>query len=347
MAGAVAPAVVAVVVGVTGVAGSEPDRRGSVEFRFQDPAIIESSGLVVSDELFVTVNDSGDSGRVFVVDPADGRTVGVTTWSPDPVDVEAIAPAGPGEVWVGDIGDNAAARDSVTVARVPVGRGDLEVAVPTYELVYPDGARDAETLLMDPQGRLLVVTKGLLGGEVLRAPVRLDPDGPNLLRRVGTAVGVATDGAFFPDGRHLVVRTYTGATIYDYPGLEAVASFDLPAQNQGEGIAVAADGSVFVSTEGSGTPVLRVRVPARVQTVLAGPPTGSPSSPTGPPTATTAEPPTTSPAPRSDATASSRADQEGSSWLVMVALILLVLVLVGFVVVSTVVAVVRRDRPRG
>ena len=48
-------------------------------FRFADPAIVESSGLTVADGLVSTVNDSGDSARVFTVDADSGRTVGVTT----------------------------------------------------------------------------------------------------------------------------------------------------------------------------------------------------------------------------------------------------------------------------
>ena len=39
-----------------------------VAFTFQDPEIVESSALVATGDLFLTVNDSGDSGRVFVVD---------------------------------------------------------------------------------------------------------------------------------------------------------------------------------------------------------------------------------------------------------------------------------------
>ena len=49
---------------------------------------------------------------------------------------------------------------------------------------------------------------------------------------------IATDGAFFPDGRHLVVRDYGRAVVYAFPVLEAVAEVDLPEQQQGEGIAV-------------------------------------------------------------------------------------------------------------
>ena len=54
-----------------------------------------------------------------------GETVGVTGWTADPTDVEALAPAGPGSVWVGDIGDNRGLRDSITVAEVPVQPGDV------------------------------------------------------------------------------------------------------------------------------------------------------------------------------------------------------------------------------
>ena len=72
-----------------------------------------------------------------------------------PTDVEALAPAGRGQVWVGDIGDNRSARSQVQVARIPVGRGDRDVSPTVYDLVYPDGAHDAETLVSDPRtGRL-------------------------------------------------------------------------------------------------------------------------------------------------------------------------------------------------
>ena len=91
----------------SGTAAAPPPDEGRVVFRFQDPAIVEASGLVVQDGLFLTTNDSGDTGRVFAVDPDTGRTTGVTTWASEPQDVEALAPAGGGEVWVGDIGDNA------------------------------------------------------------------------------------------------------------------------------------------------------------------------------------------------------------------------------------------------
>jgi hypothetical protein len=243
--------------------GDEVD--GRVEMRFQDPQITEASGLVVRDGLVVTVNDSGDTARVFTVDPSTGRTVGVTSWDAEPVDDEALAPAGPGKVWVGDIGDNDAVRPSVTVTRVPVGRGDRDVAGASYELVYPDGAVDAETLLADPTtGRLYLVSKEVFGGTVYAAPEQLDPDGPNRLRPVGRALGIATDGAFLPDGEHVVVRDYRQAAFYTWPGLDLVGEVDLPAERQGEAIAVDEEYSIHVTSEGIEAPVLRVDLPTRL-----------------------------------------------------------------------------------
>jgi hypothetical protein len=230
-------------------------------FHFTDPEITESSGLVARDGLVVTMNDSGDSNRVFTVDPATGDTVGVTRWQGEATDIEALAPAGKGEVWVGDIGDNTGSRDHVEVARVPVGRGDREVHAPTYRLVYPDGPHDAETLLVDPAtGRLYVVAKEFIG-RLYAAPDDLDPDGPNRLTAVDEVLGIATDGTFTPDGKHLVLRNYGQAAVYTWPGLQRVAQVDLPRQPQGEGIAISESGEVLVSSEGAGAEVLRVELP--------------------------------------------------------------------------------------
>lgn len=257
--------------------------RADVEFRFHDPQIVESSGLVVRDGLFVTVNDSGDSGRTFVVDGSTGSTVGGATWSSEPVDVEAVAPMPNGSLLVGDIGDNRASRDSVTLLEVPGGRGFEDVEPRTYTLTYRDGPRDAETLLVHPvTGQVLVASKSLLGGVLYAAPERLREDRTNVLEPVGDVLGFATDGAFFPDGRHLVLRDYGRAVVYTYPGLERVGDLRLPDQQQGEGIAVDEDGAVFVSTEGQFSPVHRVPVPGPTARAVDPPESGASPPSAGP-----------------------------------------------------------------
>jgi hypothetical protein len=262
---------------VLGVA-SAPTNTGTEEFAFRDPEIVESSGIVLVDGLVVTTNDSGDTGRVFVVDPDTGETVGVTRWADDPDDVEALAPAGDDAVWVGDIGDNGESRDSIEVTRVPVGRGDRTVDEETYDLVYPDGPVNAESLLTDPTGRLYVATKNVLGGALYAAPRTLAADDPNELEELGPVLPIATDAAFFPDGQHLVVRNYSRAAVYSFPGLAEVGSFPLPDQEQGEGIVVDDDGSLLLTSEGQYAPVLRVPLPDGVRRAMAGRGPASPSS---------------------------------------------------------------------
>ena len=249
-----------------GAAAGAPGTADQPAFRFTDPEIVESSGLVVlpgttSGGLVVTTNDSGDTGRVFTVDVGTGSTVGVTSWAPEPVDAEALAPAGPDHVWVGDIGDNRRVRDTIEVLRVPVGRGDVDAAPQSYELVYPDGARDAEALVRHPlTGRLFVITKGVFAGTVYAAPLRLRSDRPNRLLEVGQAPGIVTDATFLPGGGGVVMRTYSTAHLVAYPSWQPVTSWDLPQQDQGEGIALALR-ELLVSSEGARSQVLKVALP--------------------------------------------------------------------------------------
>lgn len=257
--------------GVASAAPADDAARGHEVATVADPAIVESSGLVVGGGLAVTMNDSGDSARVFTVDLRTGETVGTTDFDDDATDLESLAPAGDGHVWVGDTGDNSKNRKDIEVTRVPVGPGDREVAGETYHLRYPDGAQDAEALLAHPStGRLYLVTKAAMGGTVYAAPARLDADRPNTLTAVGDAPALVTDGSFHPDGTHIVLRTYFDATVLTFPGLEPVAEFGLPEQQQGEGLAVSGDGRVYLSSEGAGQPILRLDLPASAKDALAG-----------------------------------------------------------------------------
>jgi hypothetical protein len=228
----------------------------------------------------VTMNDSGGDADVFVVDPATGRTVGRTTYADEVTDVEALAPAGRDAVWVGDIGDNAEHRDSVQVYRVPVGRGERTVDAPAYDLVYPDGPHDAESLVAAPDGRLYVVTKGLLGGTAYAAPRHLDPTRRNHLRPVASVDVWATDAALFPDSRHVLVRGYDTAAIYSFPDFQPVASLDLPHQRQGEGVSIARSGRIRLSSEGRNSAVLQVTLPDAVRDVVEPPASKPPTSAT-------------------------------------------------------------------
>ncbi len=244
-------------------------------FAFQDPTIDESSGLVDVGSHVLTVNDSGDDAVVYVVDRFSGRTVGRTTYTDDEVvDVEAMAPGPDGTLWVGDIGDNPGHRSSVAVYELPMpSAGDANVSAERYDLVYQGGPRDAEALLIHPEtGRLHVVSKGLFGGQLFQAPAQLSADEPNVLRPVADLGGLVTDGAFFPDGRFVALRSYSNLTILATDGWKNVQGMTLPDQDQGEGLAMTSSGqSVLISTEGAGSEVLDVPLSKEILARIAPP----------------------------------------------------------------------------
>ncbi|MGH3331571.1 MAG: hypothetical protein ACRDPJ_09755 [Nocardioidaceae bacterium] len=253
-----------------------------IVFAFTDDRIDESSGLVARDRLVFTVNDSGDGPYFYGVDPGSGDTRVVSIYADDePDDVEALASGPGGEIWVGDIGDNNRQRSTVTVHRVEEP-GQERPRAERFELAYPDGPHDAETLLVNPRtGRLYVVTKvPVFGGGVYEAPAGLETGTIQRMAKVGTVPGLVTDGAFFPDGRHVLLRTYGSAAVYTFPGFEPVGEFALPQQEQGEGVAISGPGRILLSSEGARSDVLEVELPAEVRDAMGrGPANGASPAP--------------------------------------------------------------------
>jgi hypothetical protein len=235
--------------------------------RLHDPALVESSGLAVSDQhdgVLWTNPDGGEVAQVMAVDGSGDTVATVTLDGIDPYDPEALAPGTDGRtLWLGDLGDNLEERPDVSVFRFAEPRQLADRTVPArwFRFTYPDGPHDAEALLVDPvTGRLLVATKAIGGAGLYRAPARLvaEDAGTNLLERVADVPSLVTDGAFLPDGR-FVLRSYTTAYVYDRPGHQ-VASAPLPRQPQGESLAVDGD-SLLVGSEGEDSAVYRVPVP--------------------------------------------------------------------------------------
>jgi hypothetical protein len=256
--------------------------------RLADPRIVESSGLALSRRhpgVIWTHNDSGDQARLFAVGP-DGRTRAVLTLAGvEARDWEAVAAGrddrGRPALFAGDIGDNNDVWAEVAVYRVtePAVLRDATVPSVRYRLRYADGPRNAEALLVDPRSnRLYVATKAESGGGLYRAPARLDPAGINVLERIAPVPPVVTDGAFLPGGRGFVLRDYQQAHVFTKPG-RRVGSFDLPLQFQGESLAVTADGrSLLVGSEGPGSEIWRVPLPASVLSQVAPTTTRAPAA---------------------------------------------------------------------
>ncbi|MGI9002097.1 MAG: hypothetical protein ACR2GH_10550 [Pseudonocardia sp.] len=239
----------------------------------EDPRLAELSGLVSDDGGLWATSDGGRRVQVHRLD-ASAPTCAVTdtrTAAIDPFDVEDLARGPGGSLWVADIGDNGRARDSVAVIVLPV-RGQARL----HRLSYPDGPHDAEALLVDADGRPVVVTKevGRAAG-VYRTKAPPEGTGPTPLRRVGEVVlppsdtvggplggpgsRVVTGAAASADGRVVALRSYTDAWLYPAPDGDPVAALGgvpvrvpLPGEPQGEAIAFEPDGTLLSGSETRG-----------------------------------------------------------------------------------------------
>ncbi|WP_406830092.1 hypothetical protein ABEG17_13995 [Pedococcus sp. KACC 23699] len=290
-------------------AGATSAVAAATDFRILDDRVAESSGLALSrahPHTVWTANDSGDSARIFAVDTTTGRTTGVHTFDAPVVDVEALAITPQGRVLVADVGDNSRSRQRVRVFWFDEpALGDTSGSWASWELAYPDGPHDAESLAVDPHtGRVLVVTKGAAGA-VYALPEHPSRHGLNRLERLADAPAVATDAVFLADGSALAVRTYTQLVLLDPKTWRPTVSAFLPLQRQGETIALAPDGDgLLVGTEGRRSPVQEVPVPVGA-TGKATTPTGAAPTPTATPSAGTG--------PAASATSSSRPHATSSS----------------------------------
>jgi hypothetical protein len=213
-------------------------------------------------------NDSGEA--VLVALDTRGAVTGRVRLSGVKVeDWEAVAVGScPGGSCI-YIGDNEAKRKRITIHRVSEpSTEDAVVVKETFHGTYPDGAHDAETLLVAPDGGLFIVTKGETDAVGLyRFPRELQPGATHQLERVGktraskkaSETDRITDGAVSPDGTWVVLRTkqdlafHRAADLFAGNWLEA-GRVDLKAvgEAQGEGVAIAADGTVYLTGEGGG-----------------------------------------------------------------------------------------------
>ena len=134
---------------------------------FTEPALVEASGVVASTRVpgvFWSQNDSGNDERVFAYD-STGRAIGaVRIESSENRDWEAIAigPCPTGScLYIGDVGDNGARRDSVLVWRVPEPLPTDTVSPPAARvyLRYSDGPRDVEAIYVAPDTSLFLISK--------------------------------------------------------------------------------------------------------------------------------------------------------------------------------------------
>ena len=239
------------------------------------PELNEASGLAVSRSVPGRLWTHNDSGQpiVFALDTQGKVTARVRLTGAVVEDWEAIAvgpcPAG-SCLYIADIGDNQAARKRITIYRTPepAGAGSSAPAAEALHATYPDGAHDAETLLVTPDGELFIVTKGDPGsGTLYKFPRELKPGTMHQLERVGDPRPAGkrgrseniTDGAVSANGTWVALRTGQRVTFYRSADLlkgnwreAGVVDLQPLREAQGEAIAFGPDESLYLAGEGGG-----------------------------------------------------------------------------------------------
>ncbi len=270
---------------------------------FADPRLDESSGVAASrlhPGQFWTHNDSGDVARLLRFD-ADGQTTAVVNLPlSKPTDWEDLASF----VWkdrplllIGDVGDNGARRDFVTLWLLAEQDWSAAINRPharpiRLDLRYADGPRDCESVAVDPvRGEVMLITKidprrdfmdqsAVYLFDLADALQRVreadaaaspsEPLEPLTVERVATLpLKIATGADVSPDGLRCVVNTYGHAFVFTRRPDEAwPAAFARPPRTvtlgprgQSEAIAFAHDGQgLILTTEGKHKPFWTVEM---------------------------------------------------------------------------------------
>ena len=139
-------------------------------------------------------------------------------------------------------------------------------------LTYPDGPRDAETLLVDPLTRdILILSKRELFSKVYRAAWPQSTTQQTRMERVATLPwGFAVGGDVSPDGRRVIVRGMFNASLWVRPPGEPLwrafsgsqAQLPLMDEPQGEGICFDARGAGYFTIGEESCPPLHYFGPA-------------------------------------------------------------------------------------
>lgn len=245
----------------------------------------ETSGVAASREhpgLFWTHNDSGGDSAVFAIDStgavlAHVRVRGATNRDWEDIAVGPCAPGEPGQcLFVGDIGDNRERRETVVIFRIPEPdpfRDTVSATADRFEASYPDGARDAEALLVTDAG-LGIITKGRSQSiELYRLTPPFRSGRTTTLERVqelapppSSISAQVTGAAASDDGSLIAIRTYSGLRFL-VPSADSLrfigdpADFLGPAQPLGEGIDFIGPDRLVLTGEAGG------RRPATIATV--------------------------------------------------------------------------------
>lgn len=195
------------------------------------PGIIdEASGLAASANMpgyLWTNQDSGKPNSLYLIS-RDGKSVkefnvpGTTNRDWEDVAVGPGPDNGVSYLYIGDIGNNdGAAATASTIYRVAEIAGTdaafKQETVQKITFTYPDGPRDAESLIVDPVTKdIFIISKENQNTGVYRLPFPQSVSETMTAEKVATAPGLAlaTGSGISSDGSEILVRTYLAVSYW-------------------------------------------------------------------------------------------------------------------------------------
>jgi len=177
-------------------------------------------------------------------------------------------------LYIADIGDNLARRPRITVYRIAEPRaGSAEpVKAEAFHATYPDGPHNAESILVDREGRIFVITKGR-SAVIYRFPASLVPGSTSTLEKLADVSLSPSSGgshsyrhsqpvtgaALSPDRNWVAIRSNRSLWFCRMADLIAGQPRDpirvdlAPAHEpQGEAVAFGPGGTIYLVGEGTG-----------------------------------------------------------------------------------------------
>ena len=249
--------------------------------KLKNNEINEASGLVASHNnpnAYWTHNDSGDSNRIFLISQSGDHLSTVILEGATARDWEDIS-IGPGPkentsyIYLGDIGDNRAqykekviyrfiepkANHTTTATSIEIAKENID----TIRFEFPDGKRDAETLMLDPITKdIFVISKREKQVGVYLARYPQSTKKLNTLTKIATLdIHKIVAGDISASGNEVLLKDYQNIYYWKKTADESIeALLKTPPQRlpykpepQGEAIAWSQDSNGFYTlSEASG-----------------------------------------------------------------------------------------------
>ena len=242
------------------------------------PGIIdEASGLAASVNIngyLWTHQDSGQPASLYLVS-TDGKTIreynipGASNHDWEDVAKGPGPKDGTNYLYIGDIGNNNLPMTETNVIyRIPeIGNANASFDGSQLERItfkYPDGPRDAETLLLDPVTRdIFVISKESSQTGIYRLAYPQSTTQVITAEKTGSipSVSLATSGDIASDGAEILIRTYlttyywkrkAGETVAQTLSRSALKQLPVSLEPQGEGICFDRENSGFYTLSEKG-----------------------------------------------------------------------------------------------